>query len=167
MNEFYGFLIGALNLSLLVVFLFLLLRPVARQFFYAKREVVKKRVVSSAWQLKKAQFRLKEARERIDFVPEDISSRRQAIEKSGRRECARIIAEANELREHILENARKMARIERNKSAELVRKRLLLDAFRRAEGKLSSIDESSKIGFVEAGIEEMSKIMPTTFAGDV
>lgn len=156
MNEFYSIGIGVFNFILLIFFLYVFFRPQAKQFFFARRETIRKRVISSAWKLKKAQFHLKETRVLFDSLPDEIKTRAAAVESSSREECDAILDEANERCEHILGNAKKKAEFERADSEKLVRKRLLLDAFRRAELKLKrGMTEETLRATMDRGMAEL------------
>lgn len=129
-------LYGWINFLLLTGVVFLLLRPIAQHFFFARRNQIKREIERSIDALKRAKARVRRCREHDEVLDRDIDDRRRAIEAGCAKECEAILAEARRKQQHVLAGATRQSEDERARAMKLVKRRILIDAFRRAEGEL-------------------------------
>jgi len=160
-------IIGIFNFFLLLVIIYLIVGQAARQFFYARRERTRKWVASSAWSLRKARLRLKKIKKEFDVLSDDISSRQKEIEMVGAKECHEIIKEAEMHQNHILENAGRFAQDERARAVRAIRGKLLMQAFRIAERKLSGkISTDIRKKTLARGFDALVLEFPVVMSGE-
>ena len=150
-------LLGIVNFGLLIGLFAWLFRPLAKQFFYARRTRIRKQMINSVWELRKARSRVAESRHQFDDVHDDIRKRVDAIGASCDEECKSLVAEARRKESHFMKGASRRAEEDRIRFAAQVRSRLLNDAFRRAEEKLKkgfSADQRRRL--INQGLEALS-----------
>lgn len=146
------------NFILLVAFFYLTLKPVAREFFYSRREKVKKNIAASAWKLRKARLNFKEVKNRHECLANDIKSREEGIGEDSRRECDLILEEAQKRRDHVLGTAKQICERESKNSIRLLREKLISEAFAKARSTIgSSISGPVRKRMVERGLGEFSE----------
>lgn len=156
-----GLLFGGINFLILVGAFVWLLGPLARHFFFARRSRIKRAMTTSVSMLQTARDRATEMRRLMTTLEEDVESRRKAIEERCRKECESIIAEAHRKEEHILKGADREEEEERTRSMELVKRRLLTEAFRKAERRLKKgLPREAGLRLVDQGVAELARQIP-------
>ncbi|MBT3181519.1 MAG: hypothetical protein HN337_03305 [Deltaproteobacteria bacterium] len=148
---------GLINFILFFALLYLILKPIAREFFYARRERIKKDIAQSAWKLRRASQHYKEARSEYDNLTNDIESRKKAISIDCEKECGAIIKEAEYRRDYLIMGARKIAEEEIKESSGAIKDRLVKTAIDRASVKLSSgAHEAANKSAIKKGLGDLA-----------
>ena len=148
------------NFCILLFFLYVLIKSFFQPFFYGRRSEIKNKMVSKAWDLRKASLRFKKAQKEIDALPDDVAIRRKNIEKGTREECAQILKKADESRIHILEMAKDRAEKEKDRSVEMVRERIFLYAIRRTEENVKkNMTSANNDQFIEQNLNELKTLI--------
>ncbi len=147
---------GAINFFLFLALLYLMLKPIAREFFYARRERIKRNIAQSAWKLRRAKQHYKEAREEYDNLSNDVSLRKEAIAIDCEKECRSIKKDAEYHCDYLIMEARKVAADDMKESSDMINRKLVREAVRRAMKKLST-DEYAKTNrtTIERGLDDL------------
>ena len=152
---------GWIKFVILVGAFLWLLGPLAHHFFYARRSRIKKEMTTSVSMLRTARTRFAKIRRLMASLEEDVESRRRAIEESCRKECDDLVAQARRREEHILKGADREEEEERAQSMEMVKRRLLTEAFRRAQQRLEKgLPDKVDRRLIDRGVAELNKQAP-------
>lgn len=160
MSEFKIFLLGGVNFALLLSALIWGLRRMARQFFYARRDGIRKQMVEAARQLRGTKARACGNRHLMARVEEDIAHRRRLAQASCEKECERIAADAKRRATWIVDGAARQAEEERRRRLADVRRHILASAFVRAEALLRKrVAGEAGEGILQRGLGELRALV--------
>lgn len=153
-----GFIYSVINFCILIGIVVLFVRPLVRQFFFARHLQVKKKMDDSLVKLKEARLRVSMSRDLFDSVGDEIKVRRKEARASIRDQCDAILSEARMKENHIMKVAARQAEQERDRSIAMLRTKLIAEAFARAERKLTcGVVKEKEMKMIETGFEKMSK----------
>ena len=168
MKSTHIFIFGVVNFSLLMAWLFWFVKKNSRQYFYARKMVIRKQMTSSAKMLQEAKQRSSKVRKLLNTLDDDIANRRNALLKNSTEDCSVIIENANLASKMILESIIRQTKEDRRKALLDVRNEILRNAFAQAETTFKEkMTPEMKKQLNEAGFSELPQIIkaPETQAG--
>lgn len=125
-----------INFVILIVFLYIVIRPAAVNFFYARNQDIKKKITAAAEGMHAANLRLKKAEKALKDIPAEIEARKADMNSLCERECRDIIFEAKRAGEHLLRVADEQIRNDEKMATSAVRKEMLSEAIESASKRL-------------------------------
>jgi F0F1-type ATP synthase membrane subunit b/b' len=128
-HEFRIFLFGVLNFAALVGVLWWKGRRVVKNYFYARRLVIRKQMIQAAHQRRDAKIHASKSRRLAANLKEELGRRKNASVELCKDECSAILDLSRQRSERIIEAAKKQAERERAQALVNVRDHLLRDAF--------------------------------------
>ena len=161
MNDKSSLLFGWINFVILVGAFLWLLGPLAHHFFFARRSRIKKEMTISMSMLRSARARFAKMRRLMTSLEEDVESRKKAIEEGCQKECNALLLEARRREERILKGADRQEEEDRARCMEMVKRRLLSEAFRRAEQRLGKgLSREVNRQLIDRGVAELTRQSP-------
>lgn len=145
-----------INFIILMIFMYVVIRPAAEHFFYARNRDLKKKITTSAENLHSAGIRLKRAQEDMKALPAEIDARRIDAGSMCKKECKEIILDAKRNSEHLLKVVWEQIQNEEKLAADSVRKEMIMEAIADASKRLVRVGDGEfhKRLFSE-GVEDM------------
>jgi F-type H+-transporting ATPase subunit b len=125
-----------INFAILVIVLFLAGRKPIKEYFKKRTEMIEKSIQEAEEAKELAKKSLEEVRERLRNTDREINEILEAAKRSGEKEKEALIAEGEELKNKILEQARANIEFELQKAKKAIKSEAALMALELAEKQL-------------------------------
>ena len=154
------FIFSCLNFGLLIAGLVWGLRRVARQFFYARREELKKQMIAAAHGRRDARARLSRCRKMASGLEAEIAERRKVMSSTVAKECEAIMADARRRADGLRAGVMRQIREDESRAQGEVRASILERAFERAAKILRDETTAAARGHaLDSGIADLTDAM--------
>ena len=152
-----------LNFLILAFIVFKLLREPVKNFFQGRAEMFREKIAEAEGASMEAERELEEVESRFKMLDQEIQRLQQTITEKGERERDKIIADAKQTAEYMLEKARLEAAFSTQQARSQLRREVVDEAVKLAEENIrKAIDKRDQERLVDEYLKDLQEVPGST-----